>query len=112
MKGVTFHDSNLLRARCISIHTPCEGGDAGYRYPQFATDKFQSTPPVKGVTDAQMEAANRLAISIHTPCEGGDGVTILTSEINQISIHTPCEGGDLARFRYQRADKNFNPHPL
>ncbi len=36
---------------------------------------FQSTPPVRGATEAVSYAEYRLELSIHAPREGGDGDT-------------------------------------
>ena len=50
MKGVTkFGEYRKMRFR-VSIHTPSEGSDIVFLFLQTNAGKFQSTLPVKGVT--------------------------------------------------------------
>ena len=41
-------------------------------FPSGATEKFQSTPPVKAATQLDERKRNNYAISIHAAREGGD----------------------------------------
>ncbi len=57
---------------------------------------FQSTLPVRGVTDAVPRERLRPDISIHTPREGSDPAQAFCrrGQGRCISIHTPREGSD------------------
>ena len=58
--------------------------------------RFQSTPPLKAVTYAGLEAGGRGSISIHTAPKGGDDGVSYTYGKYMISIHTAPKGGDQA----------------
>ena len=77
----------------------------------YTRGRFQSTPPVKGVTSHGWDAYHMDGISIHTPCEGGDIIRNQRWQISQgISIHTPCEGGDENRLRLYSQCRNISIH--
>ena len=60
----------FIREMLISIHTPCEGGDAKAKARGVMAD-----------------------ISIHTPCEGGDdGRSVLHSHIRRFQSTPPVRG--------------------
>ena len=55
---------------------------------------FQSTPPVKAATNAELYNPSVSSISIHAAREGGDNPTEYIIDTNGISIHAAREGGD------------------
>ena len=77
----------------ISIHAAREGGDS-YICCTKAASKFQSTPPVKAATEAQVINVLRTFISIHAAREGGDALIVAEETKIRISIHAAREGGD------------------
>ena len=66
---------------------------------------FQSTLPLRGVTQFLRSRSWLGGISIHTPLAGSDQVRARQAERESISIHTPLAGsddqGDRARRRFQ-----------
>ena len=56
----------------ISIHAAREGGDDISGDGAGASEKFQSTPPVKAATTNDINYTMTLVISIHAAREGGD----------------------------------------
>ncbi len=56
----------------VSIHTPNEGSDQRLGGDVSPIDLFQSTLPMKGVTDPNASNAKYGHVSIHTPNEGSD----------------------------------------
>ena len=73
---------------------------------------FQSTLPMRGVTNEKLQSTSDKTISIHTPHAGSDLVAAFKNlwETN-ISIHTPHAGsdapGDILWLGY---DNDFNQH--
>ncbi len=94
MKGVTSLFHGERGSSKVSIHTPNEGSDSmrgldGSGFIQFQStlpmkgvtqgsiclaplSSFQSTLPMKGVTCRVRDAGRRIRVSIHTPNEGSD----------------------------------------
>ena len=56
----------------ISIHTPHAGSDVGTYHYISGAGAFQSTLPMRGVTDRKKALGSRYDISIHTPHAGSD----------------------------------------
>ena len=56
---------------------------------------FQSTPPVRGATEAPAIEASKTYISIHAPRAGSDIISIDNIGDRRISIHAPRAGSDL-----------------
>ena len=57
-------------------------------------DIFQSTLPLRGVTEPVHGVPFRQSISIHTPLAGSDCRVLLALPVEAISIHTPLAGSD------------------
>ncbi len=72
----------------VSIHTPNEGSDMAPSVPSLTLMVFQSTLPMKGVTQYK-------PVHIVTPT---------------VSIHTPNEGSDTVKALVRAAPQRFNPH--
>ena len=58
-------------------------------------NRFQSTPPARGATTANIYVHTSAEISIHAPREGGDCIFRQGADVQAISIHAPREGGDI-----------------
>ena len=84
----------VVRLFDISIHAPCEGGDADRMRPLSKTGYFNPRPLRGGRQSRFTRTLFTKNISIHAPCEGGDLNLTLRLSDQAISIHAPCEGGD------------------
>ncbi len=62
----------ILMCLSVSIHTPNEGSDIDAALQLILGLAFQSTLPMKGVTQRCGRAGGSLGVSIHTPNEGSD----------------------------------------
>ena len=70
-------------------------GVTGWSGHWYKRDRFQSTLPMRGVTDKNMKQFRDKVISIHTPHAGSDLVLLFFTHIKEcISIHTPHAGSD------------------
>ena len=94
MKGVTFLQQTNPTAYEFQS-TPPVKGVTEQALEVLAAASFQSTPPVKGVTWFAQLSADFGGLFQSTPPV--KGVTLACLDVihqRQISIHTPCEGGD------------------
>ena len=71
---------------------------------------FQSTLPLRGVTEPETRTFQNGGISIHTPLAGSDSLTPISLEKEEISIHTPLAGSDMPICLRCPARVYFNPH--
>ena len=118
----------------ISIHTPLAGSDSFKKDVAQASQKFQSTLPLRGATSILRDEWLPWGISIHTPLAGSDSTRSgcrqsKTSNFNPhspcgerpnafrhirnhrlISIHTPLAGSDSTWTRTASRSSDFNPH--
>ena len=79
----------------ISIHTPHAGSDPCSLNTSHTQKPFQSTLPMRGVTQRQALSFHSFLISIHTPHAGSDDKRTVGSHFRDtISIHTPHAGSD------------------
>ena len=74
-----------------------------------ASDKFQSTHPVRGGTPGNQVYVGAPGISIHPPREGWDIRKHHTTNGGNISIHPPREGWDVCGACPSPAGSDFNP---
>ncbi len=71
---------------------------------------FQSTLPMKGVTETQQKLKRAIEFQSTLPMKGVTGKPDLEQWAKGVSIHTPNEGSD-AWINYQiEIAKCFNPH--
>ena len=70
---------------------------------------FQSTLPLRGVTDAIWYVGLIQLISIHTPLAGSDLRGVRFEACLGISIHTPLAGSDRRPPARASSPRNFNP---
>ena len=106
-----MYPDTLPSSSVISIHAPRAGGDGKKRWSSSHNLKFQSTPPVRGATNAVRVIYVVCTISIHAPRAGGDGFPALSLAGFQISIHAPRAGGDPTAAPLPPLAENFNPRP-
>ena len=109
--GRQMYPDTLPSSSVISIHAPRAGGDGKKRWSSSHNLKFQSTPPVRGATNAVRVIYVVCTISIHAPRAGGDGFPALSLAGFQISIHAPRAGGDPTAAPLPPLAENFNPRP-
>ena len=102
----------VVRLFDISIHAPCEGGDADRMRPLSKTGYFNPRPLRGGRQSRFTRTLFTKNISIHAPCEGGDLNLTLRLSDQAISIHAPCEGGDCCPKDWRCGQRHFNPRPL
>ena len=95
----------------ISIHIPRAGDDAEGGIDATGEKIFQSTSPVRGMTDAVSATGGGNDISIHIPRAGDDCVGDPICRGDGISIHIPRAGDDTDTPTSARVIANFNPHP-
>ena len=92
-EGGDFPAQRDADGRRISIHAPREGGDLLYGEISALCDRFQSTPPARGATAADVPLIHGIAISIHAPREGGDSsLSIVTSHYMYFNPRPPRGG--------------------
>ena len=76
----------------ISIHTPLAGSDARPGTVIVASNRFQSTLPLRGVTYARATNALYMSISIHTPLAGSDQIKSSTITPDKFQSTLPLRG--------------------
>ena len=72
MKGATSNFMEPNTVTLVSIRAPREGGDRQAEIRVDAFEEFQSAPPVKGATYANISFMAADKVSIRAPREGGD----------------------------------------
>ena len=109
---MTCGSGNLVAAVAISIHIPRGGDDNHAEDLHHIFFSFQSTSPVRGMTDMDCEITTDKPISIHIPREGDDdGLHDSNAAHGVISIHIPREGDDCNALMIGECGRDFNPHP-
>ena len=93
----------------ISIHAPLAGCDLLRIVNRCFSVSFQSTHPLRGATNINLEFPQMGKISIHAPLAGCDPGKIYIAQDTNISIHAPLAGCDMAE-NYQITQlTDFNP---
>ena len=72
--------SRIVHLLTISIHAPREGGDSVLAAARPNPTEFQSTPPARGATNAEVHIYRFVTISIHAPREGGRQPVLLAAQ--------------------------------
>ena len=85
----------------ISIHTPLAGSDSPCSLPFAATWEFQSTLPLRGVTNLTADQAVDQLFQSTLPLRGVTHSRHRPAVLGGISIHTPLAGSD----RHVRMDR-------
>ena len=116
----------------ISIHAPLAGSDVAIEASSDAGFTFQSTLPLRGATDIELEFIEDEDISIHAPLAGSDTMSGLPTTTSlgfqstlplrgatsyfghpciaqSISIHAPLAGSDDLKPQGVDKPRNFNP---
>ena len=94
LAGSDERGHDLDRSEPISIHTPLAGSDSAAFISVPSLSIFQSTLPLRGVTESFDERVVVVDISIHTPLAGSDLPPMTRAICGHISIHTPLAGSD------------------
>ena len=94
----------------ISIHTPREGSDFTEISQSLETMLFQSTLPVRGVTQSAHFLSITVLFQSTLPVWGVTTTASTATRRRLISIHTPRVGSDGRLHKKQLRLRNFNPH--
>ena len=78
----------------ISIHAPREGCDVSSTPEDYKRNKFQSTHPVRGATNAQQAERTFIEFQSTHPVRGATDAEFAYRQVMSISIHAPREGCD------------------
>ena len=97
--------------RMISIHAPMRGATFASFGNAWGTKEFQSTPPMRGATNAKKVIQAGKLFQSTPPGWGGDDACRVRGLAADISIHAPRVGGDPGHARVSRVQHNFNPRP-
>ena len=91
MRGVTFVPAFANLDSEISIHTPHAGSDSTPSHAFDQSPEFQSTLPMRGVTEEFCYSHEIYGISIHTPHAGSDnGQEVEGVDVENFNPHSPC----------------------
>ena len=94
----------------ISIHTPHTGSDSASVLPDGGAILFQSTLPMRGVTDVPKLFVRINRFQSTLPMRGVTAELCPDRICIKISIHTPHAGSDSLQAPARAEYKNFNPH--
>ena len=72
LAGSDWPDSDKRKQHSISIHTPLAGSDPSSQPANTYSGVFQSTLPLRGVTNIEAGMGPKIWVSIHTPLAGSD----------------------------------------
>ena len=109
MKAATLKHRTGRRCSAFQSTPPVKAATAADLLNVVNEVLFQSTPPVKAATLITYLHFNINDISIHAAREGGDKLAFIKSSILTISIHAAREGGDYNEKMFFKVVSHFNP---
>ena len=104
------HSFHFFKNFVISIHTPHAGSDSSRHFSSLLYAQFQSTLPMRGVTELNSNKSNALIFQSTLPMRGVTVESKQATQDFQISIHTPHAGSDKHLTLPFRQPEDFNPH--